>query len=57
MEKLTKEQMKLIVGGDATLENGDNSCNLGCTSDSQCTTTCTKCEEAPNWPGKFCMRP
>lgn len=54
---LTKEQQKKIIGGDETVGGPGDSCNVICTSDSQCKTTCTKCVKNSNWDNGVCERP
>lgn len=49
---LTKAEQKQIGGG-----SGGDSCNAFCTSDSQCTSTCTKCVKMANWDRSVCERP
>lgn len=59
MQKLTNEQMKRLIGGntDATIENGDNSCNLYCTHDkSICKDVCLHCVDGGNAGGKLCAK-
>ncbi len=51
--KLTRAEMKKIMAG---AEGEENSCNVGCSANKDCTKVCLKCELAPNWPQNFCVR-
>lgn len=49
---LSKFEQKKINGGSIS-----DSCNVICTKDSQCSTTCTKCVKNANWDDGVCERP
>ncbi|MBS1579267.1 MAG: hypothetical protein JST29_06465 [Bacteroidetes bacterium] len=54
---LTREEAKLIVGGDALVDgdDGDNKCNVKCSTNSDCDKTCKNCEESTWNNQKFCV--
>ncbi len=58
--KLSRAEMKNILAGDATLENGDtNACNVYCENNtSLCKGACSSCEGGPGLGDrKMCVRP
>ncbi len=57
-KRLSKDNLKAIYGGNTEQrEEVGNSCNVFCTSNSDCTDTCTSCNEMAGWPRKVCERP
>jgi hypothetical protein len=51
---LSKDQMKHLKEGDN--ESLDNKCNVKCTANSDCDTTCSSCEKGEWGDQKFCFK-
>jgi len=50
--KLSRDEMKKIMAGSG----GGNKCNVACTSNANCDSTCGSCEVNTNWNNqKFCV--
>ncbi len=56
---LSREEMQNLLGGNTPTEGGMGSgdCNNFCSSNSDCKSICTSCEEISNWgPFRACLR-
>lgn len=46
---LSREEAKKVMGGLVDDEGNGNKCNVKCSKDSDCDTTCPSCEKNTNW--------
>jgi hypothetical protein len=49
---LSRDEAKKVMGGKLNLafdDGGGNKCNVKCSKDSDCDTTCPSCEKNTNW--------